>query len=88
MKDGQFTPEYKAYDLPRMSALNQCTHYLAKAYYITRDERYRKAFLQQIDVWFLDRKTRMNPHFEYAQFIPGRNDGRGAAAGMIDATIS
>ena len=27
----------------------------------------------------------MNPHCEYAQFIPGRNDGRGAAAGMIDA---
>lgn len=85
VKDGQFNPECKAYDLPRMSALNQRTHYLAKAYYITRDERYRKAFMQQIDVWFLDRQTRMNPHFEYAQFIPGRNDGRGAAAGMIDA---
>lgn len=85
VKDGQFNPEYKAYDLPRMSALNHRTHYLAQAYYITRDERYRKAFLQQMDAWFLDRQTRMNPNFEYAQFVPGRNDGKGSAAGLIDA---
>ncbi len=38
-----------------------------------------------LSVWFVDAKTRMNPHLEYGQAIKGHNTGRGA--GQID-TVS
>lgn len=85
VKDGQRNPEYKKYDLPRLSTLNHNTHYLARAYYLTGEEAYLRAFVQQIDTWFIQKDTRMTPHFEYAQFIPGRNEGKGCSAGLIDA---
>jgi hypothetical protein len=42
-----------------------------------------------LSVWFIDARTRMNPHLEYGQGLPGRSDGRGAGiietVGLIDA---
>jgi len=36
-----------------------------------------------VRVWFVDPKTRMNPHLNYGQAVRGRNMGRGA--GIIDS---
>ena len=85
VRDGQPNPEYKAYDLPRLENLVRRTGALSRAFYVTGDENYYKAFCEQIDAWFLKRATRMVPDFEYNQFIPGRNDGKGCSAGLIDA---
>jgi hypothetical protein len=35
-----------------------------------------------IHIWFLNPKTRMNPDLDYAQSVPGVNNGRGA--GVVD----
>lgn len=84
-RDGEFNPEYKLYDLPRLNLLVDREKMLGKAFYLTGERKYYDAFVDQLDVWFLDRKTRMVPDFEYSQFVPGRNDGKGCAAGLIDA---
>lgn len=84
-RDGVANPDYKLYDLPRLELLGARTEKLSRAYALTRDERYYKAFCRQIDTWFRNASTRMSPHFDYNQFAPGRNGGRGYAAGVIDA---
>lgn len=84
-RDGQPNPEYKEYDLPRLEELVKRTGALSRAYYATGERKYYDAFCEQIDVWFLNRATKMVPNFEYNQFIPGRNGGKGCAAGIIDA---
>lgn len=85
VRDGEYNPEYKLYDLPRLNTLKHNAINLSKAYYLTNDDKFYEAFVRQIDTWFIDKATRMNPDFEYNQFIPGRNKGKGCPAGLIDA---
>lgn len=84
-KDGQINPEYKEYDLPKLDKLTTYSRYLSVAFYLTGDIKYYQAFCRQLDTWFIDKQTKMIPNFEYSQFIPGRNNGKGCSAGIIDA---
>ena len=83
-RDGQKNPEYNKYDLQRLTTLRANLVVPAQAFFITRDDRYFDYFCRQIDVWFIDRDTRMTPNFEYSQFIPGRNNGHGNPQGMAE----
>lgn len=56
---------------------------LTAAFKITGDEKYARQALKHINAWFVDEKTKMNPHFLYAQAIKGIVTGRGI--GLIDA---
>jgi hypothetical protein len=56
---------------------------LGAAYRISGDEHYASKAAELLRVFFLDPATRMNPHLEYAQAVPGRSPGRGL--GIIDA---
>ncbi len=58
------------------------TDALMAAYRITHDERYADAAVKQLDAWFVDSATRMNPNLQYAQAIKGVCTGRGI--GIID----
>lgn len=55
---------------------NRC-RFLSLAYYFTGEEKYAAKAQQLLNVWFLDPNTKMNPNLDYAQAIPGRNEGRG-----------
>jgi hypothetical protein len=55
---------------------------LAAAWRLTKDKRYAAHAVRHLHAWFLDEKTRMNPHLKFAQAIKGRFTGRGI--GVID----
>jgi len=82
-RDGIVNPEREAYDkIPGyLMAKNSFT--LALAYFYTEDTRYAKHAATLLKTWFIDDSTRMNPNFNYAQFVPGKHDGR--SFGIIES---
>ncbi len=81
-RDGQTNPENFVAHRTAMRALRDALAALGAAYKITRDDRYAAQADTLLRVFFLDPATRMNPHLEFAQAIPGRVRGRGI--GIID----
>lgn len=55
---------------------------LAAAYKLTGDQRFAACAIRHLKAWFVDERTRMNPHLKYAQAIKGVATGRGT--GIID----
>jgi hypothetical protein len=82
-RDGQTNPELNKYDRPLLGKMASAVGTLAQAYCLTGDERCAAHAARLVRVWFLDPATRMNPNFNYAQFVPGRNEGRGT--GIIES---
>jgi catechol 2,3-dioxygenase-like lactoylglutathione lyase family enzyme len=91
-RDGEVNPANRdpaVSDRERLRTLGETVETLALAYAFTGKETYAAHAARCLRVWFLDPATRMNPHFEFAQAVPGRNTGRGIgiieAGGMIGA---
>lgn len=84
-RDGEVNPESRtsASDAPRLSRFANAVETLALAYYLSGRERYAQHATSLIRTWFMSPETRMNPHLEYGQAIPGRVDGRGI--GIIES---
>ena len=81
-RDGEVNPDTFNYHKDDLSKLCRAVCVLAQAgLYLERESYYQKA-MELIQVWFLDEKTKMAPHLEYAQAIRGKCDGRGI--GIID----
>lgn len=77
-KDGERNPEINKYpDHALMDTMTDSVEKLSIAYYFTGKEEYAAKAAEILRMWFLDAKTKMNPHLEYAQAIPGLNTGRG-----------
>jgi len=82
-KDGVRNPEiYKITDRTYLGNLENATRTLSLAWYITGNEKYAGKSAELLRTWFLNESTKMNPHLEYGQAIPGVNTGRGI--GLIE----
>ncbi len=84
-KDGQSNPELNHYDRNTLGNMCSAVNTLSLAYFYSGEEKYARKAVGILRGWFVDRDTRMNPHLEYAQFIPGRNDSKGRPEGLIDS---
>ena len=78
-RDGVVNPESRddALDHGRIAEMASAVETLSLAYYFTGKEAYAQQAGKFLRVWFLDPATRMNPHLNYAQAVPGENTGRG-----------
>lgn len=69
-------------DVLRWYAFLDAVETLAHAHYFTDASRYAERAALLLRTWFVDPATRMNPHMQYGQAIPGVTEGRGI--GIID----
>lgn len=77
-KDGVRNPEiYKITDRTYLGKLEEATRILSLAWYFTGKETYAAKASELLKTWFINEETKMNPHLDYGQAIPGINTGRG-----------
>lgn len=80
-KDGQHNPD-AGIDRDSLGKMNSAVCTLALADWLSGRHEFAQHAVELLRAWFLDPRTKMNPHLNYAQAVPGRNDGRGI--GIID----
>src|SRR4029079_19183275 len=86
-RHGEVNPERWTLDNNPFREMTKAVHTLAKAALDLPDKRrYAERAAHLLRVWCLDPATRMNPHLEYGQAIPGVCDGRGI--GIIDTALA
>jgi len=81
-RDGESNPGNFNEHRRVMRQLRDAVAALAAAYKLTDDDRYVTQAVKMLRCFFLEPGTRMNPHLQFAQAVPGRSTGR--SWGIID----
>lgn len=77
-RDGKINPESKKIsDQEELRKLGLSVRTLGLAYYFSNNESYVLRSLDLLDKFFINSKYRMNPNFEYSQFILGEQSSGG-----------
>lgn len=86
-KDGITNPDTQTdhVDRKRLGAMTHGVRALSLAYYLSGNEHYAEKAESLIRIWFLDKKTKMNPHLSYAQSVPGNDKLR--RSGILDGRL-
>ena len=77
-KDGEINPQTRDdfTDFTSKKSLFQSLNTLGHAFYYSDELKYAAKAIALVDTWFLDPDTKMNPHLNFGQGIPGLIDGR------------
>jgi hypothetical protein len=81
-KDGEINPEGESLDRGKQGRMMSAVASLALGWHFFDDVNAAVHGARLLRTWFIDPETRMNPHLEFGQSIPGICDGRGI--GIID----
>lgn len=86
-KDGITNPSTQTDDVDRkrLGKMTSAVKKLSLAYYFSDNETYAAKAISVLHTWFLDKNTRMNPHLQYAQSVPGNPKGR--RSGILDGRL-
>ncbi|HET6630261.1 MAG TPA: alginate lyase family protein [Woeseiaceae bacterium] len=77
-RDGERNPEIESItDRENLERVARSVSSLALASYFTGRQEYAQHAARLVRVWFLDADTRMDPHLQFGQGIPGIAEGRG-----------
>jgi hypothetical protein len=79
-----FGPDSDRFDRTRLQRMFNNTTILALASAAFGQDRYAHMAARLIRTWFVDPKTRMNPHLKYAQVIAGHHNNEGIGHGIIE----
>ena len=83
-KDGVVNPEIEDFDRGALSVMTRSVAVLSLAYKLTSDNKYAEKAVQNLRIWFINKKTKMNPNMNFGQTIPGRYEGKGRGEGILD----
>ena len=81
-RDGQTNPNRFVANKNALVAMSDAVFALGTAAYLLDEPRYAQRAARDINTWFINPKSRMNPHLEYSRAIRNFNSGRGA--GIVD----
>jgi Alginate lyase len=81
-KDGQVNPARFTANRTALIAMSDSVLSLGTAAFLLDNAAYGQRAAADIRAWFINPKTRMDPSLDYAQAVPGLNNGQGA--GVID----
>jgi hypothetical protein len=81
-KDGQVNPARMVANQTALTAICDAVFTLGVASFLLDNPAYGRRAASLIHTWFLNPKTLMKPDLDYAQSVPGVNNGRGT--GMLD----
>lgn len=86
-KDGETNPSTQTDDVDRqrLGKMTAAVRKLGLAYFYSGNDAYARKGTSMVRAWFLDDATRMNPHLEYAQSVPGNPKGR--RSGILDGRL-
>ena len=77
-KDGEVNPETRDdyTDFREQRRFFDAVDMLGEAFFYSGQEKYADKAISLIRAWFIDPATKMNPHLNYGQGIPGHTEGR------------
>jgi len=81
-EDGHANPGRIVANQTALNAMSDAVFSMGVASFLLDNPAYGKRAALVIHTWFISPKTRMNPDLDYAQSIPGVNNGRGS--GVVD----
>ena len=81
-RDGEINPVFYEYDSKTIFDFTTDAGLLMLAGLANGRKDYLDRAVEQLESWFINPKTRMNPHMRFGQFVPGRAEGR--CFGIID----